>query len=128
MNGTILRSVAAAAVGMAVAFALIWLAQYAGSELSPNVYDPASGEILIPAGATAALLVGWFIGTFAGGWLAMRVSGGAGPGWIVAGAVIGASVYRAVTLADSSWIIALGILIPLAAMGAAQRAVNMAAN
>jgi hypothetical protein len=127
MGGNILRMGIAAAVGIVIAFALVWLAQYAGSSLSPDVYDPATGEILIPVGATIALIVGWFIGTFAGGWIAMRVSGETSVGWIVAGAVMGATVYRAVTLADTWWIIALGVLVPLAAIWTAQRAANAAA-
>ena len=122
MTKEILRSAIAAVAGIFVAFGLIWLAQYAGSEISPDVYDLNSGEVLIPIGSTIALLVGWFIGTFAGGWLAMRVSAGTGAGWIVAGAVIGAALYRAVTLADTWWIMALGALIPLAAVWLAQRA------
>ncbi|APW72820.1 MULTISPECIES: hypothetical protein [Sphingopyxis] len=127
MSSNILRSAIAAVAGIVIAFGLIWLAQYAGSELSPDVYDPQTGEVLIPVGSTVALLVGWFVGTFAGGWVAMRVSGGAGAGWIVAGAVIGAGVYRAVTLADAWWIMLLGILIPIAAAWAAQRATAVAA-
>ncbi|WP_067109938.1 hypothetical protein [Sphingopyxis granuli] len=127
MSSNILRSAIAAVTGIVIAFGLIWLAQYAGSELSPDVYDPQTGEVLIPVGSTVALLVGWFVGTFAGGWVAMRVSGGTGAGWIVAGAVIGAGVYRAVTLADAWWIILLGILIPIAAAWAAQRATAVAA-
>ncbi|MGB3804757.1 MAG: hypothetical protein WA935_12050 [Sphingopyxis granuli] len=127
MSSNILRSAIAAVAGIVIAFGLIWLAQYTGSELSPDVYDPQTGEVLIPVGSTVALLVGWFVGTFAGGWVAMRVSGGTGAGWIVAGAVIGAGVYRAVTLADAWWIILLGILIPLAAAWAAQRATAVAA-
>jgi hypothetical protein len=122
MTKEILRSAIAAVAGIFIAFGLIWLAQYAGSEISPDVYDLNSGEVLIPIGSTIALLVGWFIGTFAGGWLAMRVSAGTGAGWIVAGAVIGAALYRAVTLADTWWIMALGALIPLAAVWLAQRA------
>lgn len=122
MTKDILRSAIAAVAGILVAFGLIWLAQYAGSEFSPDVYDLNSGEVLIPIGSTIALLVGWFVGTFAGGWLAMRVSAGSGAGWIVAGAVIGAALYRAVTLADAWWIMALGALIPLAAVWLAQRA------
>ena len=122
MTKEIWRSAIAAVAGIFVAFGLIWLAQYAGSEISPDVYDLNSGEVLIPIGSTIALLVGWFIGTFAGGWLAMRVSAGTGAGWIVAGAVIGAALYRAVTLADTWWIMALGALIPLAAVWLAQRA------
>ena len=127
MSSNILRSAIAAVAGIVIAFGLIWLAQDAGSELSPDVYDPQTGEVLIPVGSTVALLVGWFVGTFAGGWVAMRVSGGTGAGWIVAGAVIGAGVYRAVTLADAWWIILLGILIPIAAAWAAQRATAVAA-
>ena len=128
MTKTFLRSAIAAIIGIVVAFGLIWLAQYAGSEISPDVYDPNSGEILIPVGSTIALIIGWFIGTFAGGWLAMRVSAGSGPGWIVAGAVIGAALYRAVTLADSWWIMVLGVAVPLVAGWLAQREKYMAAE
>jgi hypothetical protein len=122
MTKNILRSAIAAVIGIVVAFGLIWLAQYAGSEFSPDVYDPNSGEVLIPIGSTIALIVGWFIATFAGSWLAMRVSSGTGAGWIVAGAVIGAGLYRAVTLADTWWMMALGVAVPLAAVWLAQRA------
>jgi len=128
MASTFIRSLVATVVGIVVAFALILLAQYAGGELSPEAYDPGTGEILIPAGATVALIVGWFAGAFAGGWVAMRVSGRAGPGWVVAGAVIGAGLYRAVTLADAWWVMALGVLVPLAAAWAAQRTTSLAAN
>ncbi|MBB6424423.1 hypothetical protein [Sphingopyxis sp. JAI128] len=125
MTKNILRSAIAAVVGILVAFGLIWLAQYAGSEISPDVYDPESGEILIPVGSTIALIAGWFIGTFAGGWLAMRVAAGTGAGWIVAGSVIGAALYRAVTLADTWWIMALGVVVPLVAVWLAQRAASV---
>ncbi|WP_326915074.1 hypothetical protein [Sphingopyxis chilensis] len=126
MTKTILRSAISAIIGIVVAFGLLWLAQYAGSEISPDVYDPDSGEILIPIGSTISLIAGWFIGSFAGGWLAMRVSAGTGPGWIVAGAVIGAALYRAVTLADSWWIMALAVAVPLFAVWLAQRATSIA--
>ncbi|MBD3731878.1 MAG: hypothetical protein IE934_04020 [Sphingopyxis sp.] len=122
MGRNILRTVAATIVGIVVAFALLWLAQYAGNELSPDVYDLETGEVLIPLASTIALLIGWFVGTFGGSWLAMRMSASANAGWIVAGAVIGAGLYRAVTLADTWWIMVLGVAIPLAAAWLAQRA------
>ncbi len=125
MTRNILRMAIAVVIGIVVAFGLIWIAQYAGSEISPDVYDPASGEVLIPVGSTIALVVGWFIGSFSGGWLAMRISAGTGAGWIVAGAVIGAALYRAVTLADTWWIMALGAIVPLAAVWLAQRAASV---
>ena len=111
MANSLLRSIVATIIGMVVAFALIWLAQYAGGELSPEVYDVETGEILIPAGATLALLIGWFIGSFAGGWLAMRASGNSGPGWVVAGAVGCAAVSAALSK------ILYKILITLLAIG-----------
>lgn len=125
MTRNILRTAIAVVIGIVVAFGLIWIAQYAGSEISPDVYDPASGEVLIPVGSTIALVIGWFIGSFGGGWLAMRISAGTGAGWIVAGAVIGAALYRAVTLADTWWIMALGAIVPLAAVWLAQRAASI---
>ena len=128
MTKDVLRSAVAAMIGIAVAFGLIWLAQYAGNEISPAEYNLDTDEILIPIGSTIALIVGWFIGTFAGGWLAMRVSTGTGAGWIVAGSVIGAALYRAVTLADTWWIMALGVAMPLAAVWLAQRATRIIAD
>lgn len=122
MTKNLLRPAIAAVVGILVAFGLVWLAQYAGSEIAPAEYDPATGEILIPIGSTIALIVGWFVATFAGSWLAMRISGGTGAGWVVAGAVIGAAVYTAVDFSDTWWMMALGIAIPLAAVWLAQRA------
>ncbi len=128
MTGNIVRTIIAAAIGIAVAFGLVWLAQYVGSEISPAEYDTTTGEILIPIGSTIALIIGWFLATFAGSWLAMRVSGGTGAGWVVAGAVIGAALYTAVDFADTWWIMALGVAVPLAAAWLAQRAVGTAAD
>ena len=126
MKSNILRSAIATVAGIMVAFALLWLAQYAGSEIAPAEFDVDTGEILIPLGSTIALIVGWFVGTFGGAWLAMRVSNGEGPGWIVAGAVIGAAIYSATDFSDSWWIMALGVLVPLIAAWAAQRAAGTA--
>ena len=50
MTKNILRTAIATVIGVVVAFGLIWLAQYAGSEISPDVYVPPSGEVLIPIG------------------------------------------------------------------------------
>lgn len=122
MTKDILRSAIAAVIGIVVAFGLIWLAQYAGSEISPSEYDTTTGEILIPIGSTIALIIGWFLATFAGSWLAIRISGGTGTGWVVAGAVIGAALYTAVDFSDTWWIMALGVAVPLVAAWLAQRA------
>jgi hypothetical protein len=120
------KSIVGTIIGTAIAFGLIVLAQYLGNFIAPEVYDPATEEVLIPLGATVALFLGWFIGSFAGSWLAMRVSGSGFPGWIVAGAVVGAAVYRAVTIGEASWVVAAGFILPLAAAWLAGRAARLA--
>jgi hypothetical protein len=120
------KTVAATVAGVLLAFALIMLAQYLGNIVSPAVYDPANEEVLIPLGATLALFAGWFAGGFAGAWLAMRISGSNFAGWAVAGTVIGAAVYRAITIGDASWVVAAGFLLPLAAAFLAARATKLA--
>ena len=57
MTKDILRSAIATVIGIVVAFGLIGLAQYAGSEISPSAYDLETGEILIPIGSTIAGLM-----------------------------------------------------------------------
>lgn len=121
-----MRTVISTLAGIMLAFGLIYLALQAGGYFSPVVYDPASEEVQIPLGNTLSLFIGWFVGSFAGAWLAMRASGQAGPGWIVAGAVAGAAIYRALTLGDAAWVTAAGFIIPLAATWLASRAVRIA--
>ena len=65
--------------GALAALCVAWLAQYAGSQIAPAEFDVDTGEILIPLGSTIALIIGWFVGTFGGAWLAMRISNGDGP-------------------------------------------------
>lgn len=119
-----MRMIIGTIVGILLAFGLIYLALQVGGTVSPVVYDPATEEVQIPLGNTLALFVGWFVGTFAGGWFAMRMTASNGPGWIVAGAVAGAAIYRAVTLGDAVWVTAAGFVIPLAAAWLAASAVR----
>lgn len=133
MTKDILRTAIAAVIGIAVAFGLVLLFQYAGGSLFPAgydapVYDVPLEEIQAPIGATIALVIGWFVGTFTGSWLAMRVSAGTGAGWIVAGAVMGAALYRAASPLDEWWIFALGVAVPLTAVWLAQRAATIVAD
>ena len=122
-----MRMIIGTIVGILLAFGLIYLAQQVGGAISPMVYDPATEEVEIPLMNTASLFIGWFVGTFAGAWVAMRVTATNGPGWIVAGAVSGAAIYRALTLGDAVWVTAAGFIVPLAAAWLAARVVRMTA-
>lgn len=121
-----MRMFIATIVGILIAFGLIYMALYVGNALAPVVYDAATQEVEIPLGSTLALFFGWFFGTFAGAWFAMRMSGTNSPGWVVAGAVAGAAIYRAITIGDAVWVTAAGFIIPLAATWLASRAVRTA--
>lgn len=126
-----LKTFLALVAGILLAFALIFVAQMLGNQIDPMVaapdpLDEAALELQIPLLNSAALLAGWFVGAFAGGWLSMRISNSASAGWIVAGAVMGAAVYRALTIGDAYWIIAAGFLLPLAGAWLAGRAARLA--
>lgn len=127
MAPSLLRTILGTLAGTGIAFALVLLFQYAGNLIAPDVFVPETGEILISLPSTLGLLLGWFVGTFAGAWLAMRISGGAAAGWIAAGTVIGAALYRAGTLDDAWWVFALGLLIPVGAAFVAQRTAQVTA-
>src|SRR3546814_19974209 len=77
MTQGLVRSIIAAVVGMIMAFGLIWLFQYSGSMLpssgsSDSDYVVATEIAVVPIAPTIALILQWFLGTFSGGWLAMR--------------------------------------------------------
>lgn len=122
-----MRTIIGTIVGILLAFGLIFMAQKASGALSPMVFDPATQELEVPFGNTIGLFIGWFVGSFAGAWFAMRVTASTGPGWVVAGAVAGAAIYRSLTLADAVWVTAAGFIIPLAATWLASRAARTAA-
>lgn len=122
-----MRTIIGTIAGISLAFGLIYLALQVGGALAPVVYDAATQEVEIPLGSTLALFLGWFLGSFAGAWFAMRMSGSNGPGWVVAGAVAGAAIYRGITLGDAVWVTAAGFVIPLAATWLAARTVRMVA-
>jgi uncharacterized membrane protein len=122
-----MRVIIGTVIGILLAFGLIYLAQQVGGALSPVVYDPATEEVQIPLANTVALFVGWFVGTFAGAWFAMRMTAINGAGWVVAGAVAGAAIYRAISLGDAVWVTAAGFVIPLAATWLAARVVRLTA-
>ena len=122
-----MRMIIGTVAGILVAFGLIYMALQVGGAVSPVVYDPATEEVQIPVGNTLALFIGWFAGTFAGAWIAMRSTATHGAGWVVAGAVAGAAIYRALTLGDAVWVTAAGFVIPLAAAWLAVRAGRTAA-
>ncbi len=121
MNGTTGRAILGSIAATLLAFALIWLAQLVGNQLFPDMFDPASDEVLIPAGATVALCLGWFGGSFAGGWLVARIANSMALAWLVGGCVMGASLYRAATMAEPLWLMALAVLLPLAGAALAGR-------
>ncbi|MBA4748115.1 MAG: hypothetical protein H2056_05325 [Sphingopyxis sp.] len=122
-----MRMIIATVVGILLAFVIVYLVQQAGGALSPSVYNPATEEVEVPIFNTLVLFLGWFSGTFAGAWLAMRTTTSDGPGWIVAGAVAGAAIVQSIRTGDAVWVTAAGFIIPLTATWFAARAVRMAA-
>lgn len=126
MQPNLFRTGFATFIGIILAFGLVYLAQMAGNSVDPVVavpdtVDPDTLEIQIPLINTAALLLGWLVGSFVGGWLAARASGVPATVWIVGGAVFGAGIARALSLGESWWMLLLAFAVPMAAAALAQR-------
>jgi len=91
--------------------------------------DPAQVARLmeiVPTGALAFVLAAWFVGAFAGAWVADAVAKRAIAGWIVALLVIAGGVFTMSMIPHPVWMWAAGIALPLIAAWLAQRFAKVA--
>lgn len=112
-NTSVIRTILGTLAGIFVGFALLYLCQYVGNVIDPEVFDPDADIVLIPIGSTIATFVGWFVGSFGGSWLAARATRSAFAGWVVCGAMIGAAVYMSLAIGDDWWVLVGGLVTPL---------------
>lgn len=88
-----MKGLLALLAGIAVAALVMMAVGYVGTSLYPLHVpaDPNDRQALIegiraaPVGAQVAVLLAWFLGTFAGAAIAKKLSGAAWPGWTIGG-------------------------------------------
>ena len=75
----------------------------------------------LPAGAFAMVLLGWFLGSFAGAYVAHAIAKRPATAWAVAMIFILFTIMNFVMIPHPLWMIAAGLLIPLASAWLALR-------
>jgi hypothetical protein len=103
-------------LGVLVALLIVWIAGYLYPVPELESDDPAALAAIVGSmSVTAKLLVagGWFVGSLAGAWLALRISDWRAAAWIVAVAVLVDSVVNILSLPHPFWMQACAVILPL---------------
>jgi hypothetical protein len=119
-----IRTLAGAAAGIAIAIVLMMIVEAIGNQLFP---PPAID--LQNANAAAALpfenlifpVIGWFVATLVGGWAAIQLSDRAWTSWIVAASILVGELLDYLLGRHPVWMMVAGVLVPIAAALIAQR-------
>jgi hypothetical protein len=113
-----IRTLAGVAAGIAVSIILMMLTEALGNALFP----PPSVDLNNPD-APAALpsvnqlfpILGWFVASLIGGWLAIQVSAREGTTWLVAASVLVGELLDFSLGRHAVWVMIVGVLAPLVA-------------
>ena len=115
------RILASIVAGTLVAFAVIWLVEFAGHAAWPvasdlDMHDPEAVARALPAIPLAAKLVimlAWFAGALAGGALAKWVAGSWWAAWPIAGLVALAGIMTVMMMPHPVWMQVAAVAAPL---------------
>jgi len=119
-----IRTLAGAAAGVAVAIVTMMLVEAAGFRLFPpppvDIQAPDS-PMALPFVNQLFPILGWFLATLAGGWLAIWMSGRDWTSWLVAGSVVVGGILDFLLGRHPLWVMVAGPLAPLVAAWLAQK-------
>ena len=113
-----IRTLAGAAAGIASAIVLMMLTEALGNSLFP----PPSVDLNNPDAPSALPFVnqlfpvlGWFVASLVGGWLAIQISGWERSSWLVAASVLVGELLDFSLGRHALWVMAAGAAAPLLA-------------
>lgn len=112
------------AAGLATAMLLIMTIEAIGNQLypPPKGYDMAAGSAAsLPFGNLIFPVIGWFVGTLAGAWIAVRLSDRDWAGWAVGGFVLAASMLNLLLITHPLWVIVAAVVAPILGAWIGQR-------
>jgi hypothetical protein len=121
MDNQWVRTVLGVIVGVVCGGLVVFLVEGAGHAIFPpppdtDLSDPKSLESLManmPIGALVMVLLGWFLGSLAGAWMARLVARQNLSAWIVALLFIALTATNFLYIPHPVWMMAAGVLIPL---------------
>ena len=129
------RKLVGAVAGIVLAMLVVALVQTVGHYLFPEPELPANPSpqqlrdavAAAPVGAKAMVVLSWFLGALVGVWAALRISNGARrSALVVAGAVLLLTIAVLLSVTHPTWMVALGLLVPVLATFLATRIVPFA--
>ena len=106
------RKLSGLAVGVAIALVLLMSIEAIGNRVFPISADQMDGA---PLGFRPLLpvVIGWFVGTFVGGFVAVLIARQPWVAWAVAGAIILGEAIAFILASYPLWAMAAGFVLPL---------------
>jgi hypothetical protein len=118
------RTLAGVAAGIAIAIILMMLTEALGNALFPppalDLNNPEAPSAL-PFANQLFPILGWFIASLAGGWLAIQISSRERTAWLVAASVLVGELLDFSLGHHAVWVMIVGVLAPLLAARLAQK-------
>ena len=129
MDNKLMKTILAVVAGVVVGGAIVFVTEAVGHSLFPppadiNLANPEDVKRLmasLPAGAFAMVLLGWLAGSLAGALVALRIARKPVAAWSVAAVFIVLTTVNFYLIPHPGWMIAVGLLIPLASAWLALR-------
>lgn len=117
------KKILAVIVGVVTAGVVVFIVEAIGHWAYPlppgtNVRDPEAMKSLIatlPAGALLFVVLGWTLGSFAGGAVAARIGRSLGPGLVTGAIQLLFGIITMFMIHHPMWMVALGTLLPIPA-------------
>ncbi len=115
-----IRKILAGIAGILLAVCVVAGVQYAGQQVFPvptglSLASPDSMSA-IPFGAKLSVVIAWFLGAFAGIWLALVISRGSRRAVIIVGAaMLFVTVLTLFSFPHPAWMVAAGLVVPIIA-------------
>ena len=119
-----IRTLAGVAIGIAVAIILIMVTEALGNALfPPPALDLNNPDVpsALPFANQLFPILGWFLASLVGGWLAVQVSTREWSAWLVAASVLVGELLDFSLGRHAVWVMVVGVIAPLLAGWLAQK-------
>jgi hypothetical protein len=119
-----IRTLAGAAMGIGVAIILMMLIEALGNALFPppslDLNNPNAPAVL-PFPNQIFPILGWFVASLVGGWIAIQISAREWTSWLVAASVLVGGILDFALGRHAMWVMVAGVLAPPFAAWLAQK-------
>ncbi len=121
MSNPVVRDALSILAGLVVAILTVSLVQMIGHQIYPppaglditNAADQAKIMESITTGALVAVVASWTLGSLAGAWTTMKISGNVKFGWIIGLFIAAMSVWTTMMFPHPMWMRIAAVVMPL---------------